>query len=390
MAAAAATSSFGACVLGPASASHCQGFVVGQGAAGAAWLPPKATATLPLSVLVAAATSATVVAWGWKRRALARRARRRGRTTRVRLYRGVVEGEAVLGPDKDVLKEARGPPADLYELLGVDRKADSSTIKKAYYEKQKICHPDVAGEEGEEICILLNDAYDVLSKEEKRAVYDDQLRPVNASLQPLKRSEQFAETELEPTWNWAAKRGNRKPVWTGSPQSLSRWDRVKPEDRGLKHAARQFAFVDEVRCISCRNCCDIAPRTFCIDAEAGRARVFAQWGNSEEYLDYAIASCPVDCISWVERGDLSYLEFTMVDYMYENAYGLPCPMTIRQGTANVTIDVYSEATSMKERLFAKEQKAEKKSVTTQSRFASRISEVFNSLGAVLRNVAWGY
>lgn len=46
-------------------------------------------------------------------------------------------------------------------------------------------------------------------------------------------------------------------------------------------------FVDEWTCIACRNCCDVAPRTFCIDADAGRARVFAQWGNGEELLDYA-------------------------------------------------------------------------------------------------------
>jgi len=319
---------------------------------------------------------------------VARRSRRRGRTTR---YQGVVHGEVIPSPDKDV-RVKKGPPEDLYELLGVQRQADQNAIKKAYYEKQKLCHPDIAGPDGEEICILLNDAYDLLSKEASRAVYDEQLQPKDKDKKkPLRKSDQYPETELLPTWKWSQKNGNNKPVWSGSPRSLSRWEKVKPEGRGEKHEALKFAFVDELRCISCRNCCDIAPKTFCIDADNGRARVYAQWGDTEEYLDYALAACPVDCIAWVERSDLSYLEYCMADHMYAHSGGLPCPMAIRQGTILDNFhDVYSEAAAMKDRLQAKEQKALRQAGTTQSGFADRISEVFGGLGQAIRKVGWGY
>lgn len=58
----------------------------------------------------------------------------------------------------------------LYDDLGVDRTADTATIKKAYRKRAKKAHPDSGGTTEEFKSLSL--AYDVLSDEEKRARYD--------------------------------------------------------------------------------------------------------------------------------------------------------------------------------------------------------------------------
>ena len=63
---------------------------------------------------------------------------------------------------------------DYYEVLGVNRNADAATIKKAYRKLAKKYHPDsnegnaTAAERFKEV----NEAYDVLSDEKKRKLYD--------------------------------------------------------------------------------------------------------------------------------------------------------------------------------------------------------------------------
>eukprot|EP00435_Cladocopium_sp_Y103_P001648 s2810_g1.t1 len=232
--------------------------------------------------------------------------RQRARALRLRRYaQGEEQGDAGL---------ALRAPSNLYELLGVDDKADSDEIKKAYYDKMKICHPDIAGDDGEEICILLNDAYDLLSDPEEKEAYDIQLHRANGTQKPVLLLDPSPQ-DLSPTWDWTSKTGNKKskPVYNGRPLSRSLHHKVAPEDQGEKWEEQKFVFVDEWTCIACRNCCDVAPRTFCIDADAGRARVFAQWGNSEELLDYAVQACPVDCIYWVSRDELQVLEYVTRD-----------------------------------------------------------------------------
>ena len=63
---------------------------------------------------------------------------------------------------------------DYYEVLGVNKNADAATIKKAYIKLAKKYHPDSnegnasAAEHFKEV----NEAYDVLSDEKKRKLYD--------------------------------------------------------------------------------------------------------------------------------------------------------------------------------------------------------------------------
>ncbi len=66
-----------------------------------------------------------------------------------------------------------------YELLGIDQKAGSEEIKRAYREKLKEWHPDVnpnRREEAEETTKALNIAYALLSDPEQRKNYNRILR----------------------------------------------------------------------------------------------------------------------------------------------------------------------------------------------------------------------
>lgn len=62
---------------------------------------------------------------------------------------------------------------DYYEILGVDRDADQKTIKRAFLKKARQVHPDVSDDpDAEQKFKEVNEAYSVLSDEQKRANYD--------------------------------------------------------------------------------------------------------------------------------------------------------------------------------------------------------------------------
>lgn len=63
---------------------------------------------------------------------------------------------------------------DYYEVLGVDKKADNTEIKKAYRKLAKKYHPDLHpnDKESNEKFAEINEAYEVLSDPEKRKKYD--------------------------------------------------------------------------------------------------------------------------------------------------------------------------------------------------------------------------
>jgi ferredoxin len=67
-------------------------------------------------------------------------------------------------------------------------------------------------------------------------------------------------------------------------------------------------YVDEVTCIGCKHCAHVARNTFYIEPDNGRSRVIRQDGDSEELIQEAIDTCPVDCIHWVNYKELQRLE----------------------------------------------------------------------------------
>ncbi|MCR5666150.1 MAG: DnaJ domain-containing protein [Eubacterium sp.] len=63
---------------------------------------------------------------------------------------------------------------DYYEVLGVDKSADASTIKKAYRKLAKKYHPDTNKDpKAEELFKDVTEAYNVLSDEKKKKLYDE-------------------------------------------------------------------------------------------------------------------------------------------------------------------------------------------------------------------------
>jgi curved DNA-binding protein len=64
---------------------------------------------------------------------------------------------------------AAGAP-DYYKILGVSRTANADEIKKAYRKLARQHHPDAGGDEAK--FKEINEAYEVLSDDKKRQMYD--------------------------------------------------------------------------------------------------------------------------------------------------------------------------------------------------------------------------
>jgi len=80
----------------------------------------------------------------------------------------------------------------------------------------------------------------------------------------------------------------------------------EPELGGL--IRQKGSYVDEKSCIGCKHCTHVAPNTFCLEPNHGRARVFKQDGDPEEVVEEAIDTCPVNCIHWIDYTELKELE----------------------------------------------------------------------------------
>jgi len=234
---------------------------------------------------------------------------------------------------------------DLYELLGVERSSPQSEIKAAYRSLQKRCHPDVAGAaEGHDMAIVLNEVYALLSDPAARLAYD----------QEQARRSEFAGYTGRPLYS----------SWLGA------------------EAERRAVFVDEVRCVGCLKCALHASRTFAVESVYGRARVVAQWADDEDKIIDAISTCPVDCISMVERSDLAALEFLMskqprgrVRVSEGNAVGARAP------------NIFNEVAKFQKRFEAMKQK----SATRESQESETVKKSRTSAVHTIRSMSnWWY
>jgi ferredoxin len=100
---------------------------------------------------------------------------------------------------------------------------------------------------------------------------------------------------------------------SGFEPELGGFLRDQPERSGfepeLGGVLRQNGvYVDEVTCIGCKHCAHVARNTFYIEPDYGRSRVVRQDGDSEDLIQEAIDTCPVDCIHWVNYSELKELE----------------------------------------------------------------------------------
>ncbi|CEJ45163.1 ferredoxin [Umezakia ovalisporum] len=100
---------------------------------------------------------------------------------------------------------------------------------------------------------------------------------------------------------------------SGLEPELGGFLRDEPERSGLEPELggterQKGIYVDEITCIGCLHCAHVARNTFYIEPDYGRSRVIRQDGDSEEMIQEAIDTCPVDCIHWVDYTELKKLE----------------------------------------------------------------------------------
>ena len=103
------------------------------------------------------------------------------------------------------------------------------------------------------------------------------------------------------------------PDRSGLEPELGGIFRDAPERSGLEpelggELRQKGVYVDELTCIGCKHCAHVAPNTFYIEPDYGRSRVVRQDGDSEDLIQEAIDTCPVDCIHWVDYTRLKQLE----------------------------------------------------------------------------------
>ena len=120
---------------------------------------------------------------------------------------------------------------DYYEVLGVDKSASDDEIKKAYRKQAKANHPDLHpnDKECEARVKEINEAYEVLSDEQKRKLYD-----------------QYGHAAFDPNGGFGAGGGDA----AGLRRRGGFGDRDTPFGRLLRHArhaARPGAVMGAVR-----------------------------------------------------------------------------------------------------------------------------------------------
>ena len=86
-------------------------------------------------------------------------------------------------------------------------------------------------------------------------------------------------------------------------------------------------YVEENICIGCKHCTHVAANTFYIEPDHGRARVFNQDGDTEELVEEARDTCPVNCIHWLDYTELKHMED---DRQYQVIQSLAIPPNMRK------------------------------------------------------------
>ena len=171
---------------------------------------------------------------------------------------------------------AREAPDDYYSLLRCHPGASFAEVKASYRQLSKLVHPDVAGPSATSLAVVMNIAVATLLDQDLRLQYDEALD----------------------AWRRESLHFSGLPVsaWGQTAEAL---------------AESEAIFVDECACIGCRKCVNVAPNSFAMEEEWGRARVHTQWGDSRALIAEAVDTCPVSTIYYVAKGELPLLEFTM-------------------------------------------------------------------------------
>jgi len=119
---------------------------------------------------------------------------------------------------------------------------------------------------------------------------------------------------------------------TGAEPELGGFLREAPERSGFEPELggvlrQKGVYVDEITCIGCKHCAHVARNTFYIEPDYGRSRVVRQEGDSEDLIQEAIDTCPVDCIHWLDYTELKRVEAERV-YQVIPVAGFPIDSAI--------------------------------------------------------------
>ena len=141
-----------------------------------------------------------------------------------------------------------------YEILEVNKKASQETISKVYKFLAKKYHPDANPDnkqEAEEKFKEISEAYEILSNEEKRKEYDEELHNYEASTSPqtvsaedfLKLSNYCKELEnaLKQSSSGSGKNSANNYSSTGNASS-----QYSPQSNQAEEQAREQAYHDAV------------------------------------------------------------------------------------------------------------------------------------------------
>ena len=101
-------------------------------------------------------------------------------------------------------------------------------------------------------------------------------------------------------------RSGLEPELGGQLRSAQLRTGLEPELGG--NFRQKGVYVAEPTCIGCTHCAHVARNTFYIAPDYGRARVIRQNGDSEDLIQEAIDTCPVDCIHQIDYTELRELE----------------------------------------------------------------------------------
>jgi ferredoxin len=94
-----------------------------------------------------------------------------------------------------------------------------------------------------------------------------------------------------------------------------------------------FVFIDEETCIGCMQCVTVAPSSFKIVTDTGRARTYQQRSNVPDVVA-AVQSCPVtDCMHYV-----SYDELIELEYIRDNGFNSDSTSTTNDQSLQPTND----------------------------------------------------
>mmetsp|Transcript_4354 Transcript_4354/g.12237 ORF Transcript_4354/g.12237 Transcript_4354/m.12237 type:complete len:353 (-) Transcript_4354:177-1235(-) len=243
-------------------------------------------------------------------------------------------------------------PSDFFELLNLELTASADDVKAAYRTLQRRIHPDIVGTQATDMAILLNKAYKVLFNDASRQAYQENVKQYRSA-------------------TGGSFNGRPVSAWLGPPE----------ETRAV--------FVDETTCIGCSHCSACAPETFFIESEHGRARVYQQWGNTEDEIREAVDLCPVDCIYYVPRAQVALLEWVLNGCDREDIAIMARRRSGNMGSAASKGNPFVRAeVFMKYRQITQEELGDRPMTSQDDELAGAIAHAFLQLPEAVREAAW--